>query len=126
MAPLLRPGDRVIVLPWYYRWNSLDRGDLVAIDLPADPGLTVKRVIALPLDTIRVYSNRMFVADRPLHEPYLAAAVDTLPILLSTQRYQVAEGSYFVMGDNRGASIDSRFFGAVKRERIVGRVFPWP
>jgi signal peptidase I len=81
-------------------------------------------VIALPGETVEIHDNQVFIDDRPLDEPYLPPDVrmnDFGPVT-------VPEHAYFVMGDNRGSSNDSRRFGAIDRDRIVGRAFSvvWP
>jgi signal peptidase I len=84
----------------------------------------VKRVIGLPGDTIEARDGHIYIDDHLLSEPYLpkGTITDGLP------RQTVPANSYFMMGDNRGASSDSRVFGPIKRSAIIGRAFVrmWP
>ncbi|MDA0989760.1 MAG: signal peptidase I [Verrucomicrobia bacterium] len=122
MAPEINPGDRIIVLPLVYRFGDPQRGDLVAIQLPGDDDLTVKRIIALPEETVQIVQMQVWVNDKPLQEDYLPATVTTDGGRIASNRYQIAPSCYFVLGDNRNHSFDSRSIGAVTREQIVGRI----
>jgi signal peptidase I len=130
METTLMKGDRVLVNKLSYDLHDLHRGDIVVFERP--PGEEdqqihdlIKRVIGLPGDTIEARDDgRIYIDDKPLDEPYLKAGTvtDRLP------RQTVPEGQVFVMGDNRGDSKDSRFFGAIDQSLIVGRAFirVWP
>lgn len=128
-APGCRGGrsDRFVVLRYVLR--SPARGDLVAFRAPrraADvcgvAGTFVKRVIGLPGETVTSRSGRIRADGRPLREPYLGSR-DT-----RSGTWRVPAGRYFLLGDNRAQSCDSRSFGAVPRGRLVGRVLAvyWP
>ena len=121
MLPGLGNGDRMLIDRTAY-WRGVPfAGDIVAIQLPGED-LMVKRVIGCPNDVVRIPDGRVTVNGHPLPESYLAAGTVTQPGRLSTNPYAVQPECYFVLGDNRGVSVDSRFFGAVPRDRIVGRV----
>ncbi|HEY7947355.1 MAG TPA: signal peptidase I, partial [Acidimicrobiales bacterium] len=83
-----------------------------------------KRVIGLPGDVISSKEGRVYINGRPLHEPYLVPGTVTTDITMQ----KVPPHEYFVMGDNRSDSQDSRFFGPISRSLIVGRVVMriWP
>jgi signal peptidase I len=105
------------------------RGDIVVFATPPqlhDPSVKdlVKRVIGLPGDVISSSGGRVLINGRPLAEPWLAPGVVTTGIRTQT----VPAGEYFVMGDNRSDSEDSRVFGPISRSSIVGRVVLriWP
>lgn len=146
MEETLQVGDRVIVNKLAYRIGDPGRGDVVVFEpetfeaeslvakvsrnLLESVGLRtpesdlIKRVIGLPGETIEVAANQVLINDTPLNEPYLPPNItmrdfgpEVVPI-----------DSYFVMGDNRNSSRDSRVFGAIERGRIVGRAFSvvWP
>jgi signal peptidase I len=146
MLDTLQIGDRVIVNKLSYRIGEPGRGDVVVFEpetfeaesivtkvsrnLLESVGLRtpesdlIKRVIGLPGETITISENQVFVDNRPLDEPYLPPDVrmgDFGPIT-------IPDDNYFVMGDNRGSSNDSRRFGPIAAERIVGRAFyvVWP
>jgi signal peptidase I len=122
MRPSLADGDRVILNRLVYQLEPPRRGDVVAVDVPGYDGMSVKRVIALPGETVQIRDNMVFVNGSPLNEPYLAGRVHTHPGALTSDVYRVDASCYFVLGDNREDSVDSRRFGAVRREWIYGRV----
>lgn len=130
MEPTLKPGDRVLVNKLSYRLHGVHRGDIVVFKRPPseadDPTIKdlIKRVIGLPGDTIEGRGGQVFINDRELNEPYLPDGTVTN----SLTRYTVPPGQYFVMGDNRGNSKDSRFIGPIAAHLIVGRAFVrvWP
>ena len=129
MEPTLRIGDRVLVNKLSYKMHDINRGDIVVFERPPDepPDAIkdlIKRVIALPGETISSENGHVFIDGRPLEEPYLEAGTltENLPPTL------VPEGMIFVMGDNRGDSRDSRYFGPIDEDLVVGRAFVriWP
>jgi signal peptidase I len=130
MEPTLDIGDRVFVNKLSYDFHSVRRGDIVVFTLPkgesAGVGIEdlIKRVIGLPGDTIEGIDGRVYINGKPLREPYLPKG--TVTTLLPRQ--VVPPGHYFLMGDNRTDSKDSRFFGAIPGNLIVGRAFVrvWP
>jgi signal peptidase I len=121
--------DRVLVDKLSYRFQSVSRKDVVVFRKPAgvtvDDADLIKRVIGLPGDVISAHGRSVYVDNRVLSEPYVNAQCDGTddfgPIT-------VPPGRYFVMGDNRCDSYDSRKFGAIARSSIVGRAFAviWP
>jgi signal peptidase I len=129
MERTLLKGDRVLVNKLSYDLHDVHRGDIVVFERP--PGEEdqqihdlIKRVIGLPGDTIEARDGHLYIDDKLLDEPYLktGTVTDRLP------RQTVPEGQVFVMGDNRGDSKDSRFFGPIDQSLIVGRAFirVWP
>jgi len=130
MEPTLQIGDRIVVDKLSYHLHAVGRGDIVVFATPpkekAEPGISdlVKRVIGLPGDVISSRGGRVYINGAPLHEPWLAPGIVTTGI--RTQK--IPPGEYFVMGDNRSDSQDSRFFGPIARSLIVGRVVLrfWP
>lgn len=122
MWPNLVDGDRFIVNRLIYRVRAPLPGDVVAVKLPNDDEWIVKRVIAQPGDMVRIRAGRVWVNGRVLFEPYLSANVPTLARAMRNRSYRIADNCYFVLGDNRLASDDSRMFGAVSRDQFVGRV----
>ena len=126
MLPTLQIGDRIVVIKLGY---TIHRGDIVVFKRPpADAGTTdkdlVKRVIGLPGETISSRGNTVLINGRPLAEPWLprltgicAESAENIP------RTKIAPGHYFVMGDCRGDSADSRVWGTLPGSLVVGRVF---
>ena len=130
MTPALKPGDRVLVSKLSYRLHDIHRGDIVVFKRPphvqAGPEVKdlVKRVIGLPGDTVEARDGQLIVNGRTLKEPYVAKGESTTPV--SPQH--IPANRYWVMGDNRNVSEDSRYFGSIAQDLIVGRVFfqVWP
>ena len=117
MLPSLQAGDHIVVTP--YRWSTPRRGDVIVFRAPGNAEqLMVKRVIALPGDLIDSRGGRVRIGERALAEPYLLeqASTGAIPAQL------VPGDSLFVMGDNREDSVDSRRWGTLPRDLVVGRV----
>lgn len=129
MVPTLQVGDRILVDKLLFSPRSLHDGDIVVFARPPGdkPGVCddptaadlVKRVVALPGQTIRSVGDRIYVDGRVQPEPYLASGTQ-LGKAVAPER--VPPGRYFVMGDNRALSCDSRYWGTIKGSTIVGRV----
>ena len=117
--------DRVIADRLAYRFHRPQRGDIVVFTAPSAAarqcqtgGTFVKRVVGLPGEQLSSQNGRVLVDGRPLDESaYLGAGVVT-----SLAPTKVPRDAYFVMGDNRGDSCDSRAWGAVPRRNVIGRV----
>ena len=122
MYPALCDGNRYLLNRWIYRFYDPQPGDIVAVQVPRYEDLSVKRIVASPGDKVQIKNGWVRVNGRRLEEPYLPAGVITTPGPLATASYRVDPGCYFVLGDNRSGSLDSRYFGAVRREWIIGRV----
>jgi signal peptidase I len=144
MLGTLRPGDRVLVNRLVYRLHEPRRGDVVVFRYPRDPSVVfIKRIVGVPGDVLQVRDGRLLVNGRRTQEPYVhrtagrtdptvaqaAVAGSTLhdPWSLA-EPYTVPPGRYFVMGDNRTDSDDSRDWGTVPRGAIVGEGLAtyWP
>ena len=118
MAPGISDGDRILIETWSYAFDSVERGEVVALRSPVEPELDyIKRVIGLPGDEVLIQAGQVFVNGERLDEPY---AVETAGGVYQWTR--VSEGHFFVLGDNRPHSSDSREFGLVPREFLRGRV----
>jgi signal peptidase I len=120
MAPTLDDQDRLIVNKLVYRLSEPRRSDIVMLLYPLNPDKSfVKRVIAEEGDTVRIVDGRVYVNDIPLKDDYVAAQFrshdDWGPQL-------IPEGYYFVMGDHRNNSSDSRNWGMVPKRYIIGKV----
>jgi signal peptidase I len=118
MAPGIQDGDRILVEPWSYLIGPIHRGDVVVLRYPLDPQIDyIKRVIGLPGDRLTLAHGEVWVNGEQLLEPYVES-VD----ISSTLSVVVESGTYFVLGDNRPRSSDSREFGAVPEGYVRGRV----
>ncbi len=129
MVPTLKIGDRVLVNKLSYKLHDPRRGDIVVFKAPESARTEeikdlVKRLIGLPGDTIEGKDGRIYINGKPLNEPYLPADVKSRTF----GPEKVPPDSYFMLGDNRQYSKDSTFFGPVKRDQLIGRVFMriWP
>ena len=124
MQPNLHEGEYVIVDKVSYTFRQPERGEIVVLKNPSlgQPDL-IKRVIGLPGETIEVRGGRTYINGQPLTEPYLAQ-----PMVGDFPATQLQANQYFVMGDNRNNSEDSRRFGARPMGDIVGRawIIYWP
>ena len=138
MLPTLQIGDRIVVDKLSYRIHGVHRGDIVVFRRPplehADYSDLVKRVIGLPGDTIGTLDGRITINGKPLDEPWLPVPMPVtspspLPEGFSLNHpYTVPPGMYYVMGDNRTDSEDSRYFGPISGSLIVGKMAftAWP
>jgi signal peptidase I len=136
MEPTLMVGDRIVVNKLSYDFHSVDRGDIVVFARPpaencGGPEVNdlVKRVIGLPGETISLSGGYVYIDGRRLDETWLPASVQgtTTPGPSGTaysldRPFHIPAGDYFVMGDNRADSCDSRYWGPIPGSLIVGKV----
>lgn len=133
MVPTLDIGDRIVVQKIFWSWHDIKEGDIVVFARPPrDTQCTgpesddlVKRVIALPGQTIYSAGGKVFVNGRALPEKYLPSPDPLgrdIPDANSRHPYKVPAGDFYVLGDNRAVSCDSRYWGPVKGSTIVGKV----
>jgi signal peptidase I len=125
MKPTLRSGDHVLVDKRAYDGATPERGDLAVFEAPGTGEIMLKRVVALPGDTVGIEDGVLVIDGRRPREPYAdQKAIDSVyfgPV-------RVRPGTVFVLGDNRADSRDSRDFGAVRQDALIGRVDTriWP
>jgi signal peptidase I len=126
MEPGLEDQERIFINKLVYRWESIERGDIIVFRYPRDTRKSfIKRVIGLPGDRVRIAYGRLYLNDRLMDERYVP------PQFEDSRSYPeiiVPLDSYFVLGDHRSMSNDSREFGPVQRSYIYGKaVFGyWP
>jgi signal peptidase I len=130
MQPLLQDGERIVVNKLLYRFHPIARGDVVVFWYPRDPSVSfIKRVVGLPGDRVELRDGYLHVNDRVVEEPYLGG--DEKPSfrdLSNLAPTEVKPGFYFVLGDHRGSSNDSRNWGEVPEKYIYGKAIVrfWP
>lgn len=149
MLPTIEVNDRVMVNKLAFKWGEPERGDIVVFRDPAEPeaeesipeavvrsvleavGIRtrgrddlIKRVIGLPGETILIQGNEVLIDGEPIAEPYLPNGTT----MADEGPFVVAQDEVFVMGDNRQFSFDSRRFGGISLENLIGRAFVtiWP
>ncbi len=126
MVPSIIPGDRLFVEKITTRFCDLYRGEVIVFKPPVESNLTddlIKRLIALPGDTVEVKNGKLYVNDVPQNESYLAEAMT-----YEYPKVVVPPGKIFVMGDNRNRSFDSHAWGFADINSVKGRAFVtyWP
>ncbi|GAB4346402.1 MAG: signal peptidase I [Phototrophicales bacterium] len=129
MEPNFEEGQRLVISRINYMIGDPQRGDIVVFNSPAsDPGepSLIKRVIGLPGETVEIRDTQVYIDGVLLDEPYIKEPCR--PSSCRDQIHHLGENEYFLMGDNRNVSNDSRSFGPVTHDRIIGEVLfrYWP
>lgn len=131
MVPTFHNGDYILTDKLSYRFGSPKRGDIIVLKNPRDESQDfIKRIIALSGEKIKIEENFVYINGQLLKESYLPAGTNTSggTFLKDMEEIKVGANQYFVFGDNRSHSSDSRAWGGVTKEEIVGKVFfrYWP
>ena len=126
MMPTFQNGNYSFTSKVTYKLRNPQRGDVIVFHSPGNPDIEyIKRVIGLPGDTVLLKNTEVFVNGRKLNEPYTSDITLPLPNGYAQEDVPISvpEDYYFVMGDNRPHSSDSRDFGPITYESIIGQVF---
>lgn len=130
MQPSFSDGERILISRWDYVWGEPARGDIIIFNSPQplqsnEPPL-IKRVIGLPGETVEIRDTQIYINGVPLDEPYIKEPCNQMNC--RDNIWELAEDEYFIMGDNRNSSRDSRRFGPVPRGNIIGEALVrfWP
>lgn len=131
MFPTIHDGDFLITEKISYRLGEPKQGQIVVLKNPRDESQDfIKRIIGLPGDRIKLQNGKIFLNGGLLNEPYLPADTETRgeSFLRDGDSYTLGPDQYFVLGDNREHSSDSRDFGPIGKEKLIGRAFfrYWP
>lgn len=121
MVPTLQDSQRYLLNRWVLYFRAPHQDDIVVLRDPSDNGFSVKRIVAVGGDTIRFANGRVYVNGRELEESYLAPGTATFNAG-HAQTFTCSKDQYFVLGDNRPRSIDSRAYGPVPRANILGLI----
>jgi signal peptidase I len=123
MRPTLHDSQHCLLNRWIYRVRAPQHNEVVVLRDPGDNGFSVKRVIATPGDTVYLKDGNVYLNGCKLTEPYLAAGTPTYPNPgLKDQLIHCSKDQYYVLGDNRQNSIDSRTYGPVPRRNLLGPI----
>ena len=126
MEPSFHTREYLIIDEISYRFNAPARGDVIVMRYPRDTRqYFIKRIIGLPGEHIKILNGIVFIENEPLDEGYLS---EDLKSYGSLEELTLGEDEYFVLGDNRANSLDSRVFGPIQDRFIVGRAWlrGWP
>jgi len=129
MVPTLQVNDRILVQKAFFSWHDVRTGDIVVFSHPprdtCGAGDLVKRVIALPGQTIYSSGNNIYIDGKLLSEPFLPhydPLGPPIPDASKQHPYRVPAGDFYLLGDNRAISCDSRYWGPIKGSSIIGKV----
>lgn len=126
MIPNFTNGDYILTDKISYRFSPPKKGDVIVLKNPRNEEVDfIKRIVATPGDSLKVSDNSVFVNGQKLPESYLPTGTNTRAgsFLLEGSEIKVGPDQYFVFGDNRDHSSDSREWGSITKEEIVGKVF---
>jgi signal peptidase I len=122
MVPTLQDGERYFLNRVIYYYRLPVRGELVVIKDPGHSDYAVKRIVGLPGDALQIKNGAVYLNSRRIQEPYLPDGVRTSAGDLKEKLIVLGRNSYFLLGDNRANSEDSRNYGPIQGSQIVGKL----
>lgn len=122
MVPTLHNSEHYLLNRWVYYVRAPKPEDVIVLRDPADHGLSVKRIIAVGGDSIALKDGRVYINGRLLSEPYLPPGIRTFASASIDGVYKCPKDAFFVLGDNRNNSVDSRAYGPVPRGNVLGLI----
>jgi signal peptidase I len=123
MTPTLSDAQMCLLNRWVLHFRAPHSSEVVVLLDPTDSTLSVKRIIGVPGDSVLVKNGELFVNGKELKESYLPLGTPTFPRpRVNEQAFRCGPGQYFVLGDNRNLSLDSRIYGLVSRQDILGLI----
>ena len=122
MSPTLDNGKRYYLNRWFYLFRAPCRGDVVVVKDPNHDDYAAKRIIAGPSDFLFLKEGVVYLNGQRLSEPYLGTNMRTDSIIRKNEWLILGPSEYYLMGDNRILSEDSRYYGPVRRSVIIGRI----
>jgi signal peptidase I len=129
MNPLLRDQERILISKLAINRENLHRFDIVVLFRPDEPDKSlVKRIVGLPEEIIEIRGGDVYINDKPLKQPLNSNNPEAMKSPDDMKALLIPQGMFFVMGDNRRISLDSRLFGLVPQKYIFGKAFfrYWP
>jgi len=125
MYPTFHDKEYILTDKISFKLRDLHRGEVIILQSPDNPDVDfIKRVIALPGERVKILDGKVYVNDTQLHEPYIEVETPTFAngFILEGEEKTVPNGNYFVLGDNRPGSADSREYGFIPHDHVIGRV----
>ena len=123
MEPNFQNGDYILTEKISFRFRSPKRGEIIIFKAPNSDREYIKRVIGEPGETIKIYNNAIYINNKKLTEQYIEAHTFSGSYLRENQELIISSDSFFVMGDNREHSSDSREFGPIPKKSIIEELF---
>jgi signal peptidase I len=123
MSPTFEKGDFIASDTSYYNDHSISKNDIILFESPKNDGkLWIKRVIAIPGEEVKIKSGKIYVNSKELHEKYVIPDNNVKVTPKIDQTIMLGNDQYYVLGDNRDNSFDSRFFGPITKSSIKAKV----
>ena len=122
MMPTLHESELYLLNRWVFHVRAPHANEVVVLRDPLDSGYSVKRIIGCEGDVIHFEEGKVFINGKRLYEPYLTPKTLTYPSPYRSGSFTCGKDQYFVLGDNRNYSLDSRCYGVIKRSEILGLV----